>query len=86
MDNVLLIKLWFGNKKPNSNVYSKSFRTSLGTMYRSVELRVPHSGENLLIRGVIICGTCDFSGKALFLYMDLFNGKFGAKYVRPSIR
>lgn len=48
MENVLLIGLWFGNQKPNPNVYFKPFRASLRTMHKGVELRVPHLNKKLL--------------------------------------
>lgn len=84
MENVLLIGLLFVNKIPNPNVYLKPFRTSLRTMYKDVELHVPPLGKNILVKGVVISGTCDLHAKALFLYMNLFNGKFGCQVCKQE--
>ncbi|KAK3910766.1 Halomucin [Frankliniella fusca] len=76
-DNILLIGLWFGKSKPNPNVY---LRPLLKTMKKFESdghvFKLPNNRE-ILVKGKILCGTCDLPAKAKFLQFKQYNGAFG---------
>ena len=79
VENVLLIGLWFGEKKPNPNLFLTPLKESLKSIYHGIKVYAKDLESYIDIRGIIISGTCDLPAKALFLCMTQYNGKFGCQ-------
>lgn len=75
-ENMLLVGLWCGQTKPNVDVFVSSFKEDLKQLYRDVDFCIPDRNP-VNVMGMIICGTCDFPAKALFLNFQQYNGKHG---------
>lgn len=76
-ENLILGGLWFGDKKPEANLFTDTFRESLHRLYKGIDIEVFDIENPVRVRGLLICGTCDSPAKSLFLNMQQFNGTFG---------
>lgn len=76
-ENVLLTGLWFGAKKPAANLFLNFLREPLKELYKGVEFSIHGLAQRIIVRGIIICGTCDMPAKACFLNMHDHKGIFG---------
>lgn len=81
-DNIILPGLWFGKRKPNPNLFLRPFRNFFRTFRaEGFQLQVP--GDNQInVKGILLCGTCDLQAKGLFLRMKLSNGYYGCHKCR----
>lgn len=79
MENVLLVSLWFGDKKPSPNLFLKPLKESLRSVYEGIQIYVRDLKSYIKVQGIIICGTADLPAKALFLSMNQYNGRFGCQ-------
>lgn len=75
-ENIILAGLWFGNKKPVPYLFLRAFKESLEIIYRGITLKISNI-KKILVRGLIICCTCDLPAKSLFYNMNQFNGYYG---------
>uniref|UniRef100_A0A6V7IHC1 Transposase domain-containing protein n=1 Tax=Bracon brevicornis TaxID=1563983 RepID=A0A6V7IHC1_9HYME len=75
--NMLLAGLWFGSKKPDANIFLEPLRNSMTHLYDGENFDVRDLEEQVKVRAIVICGTCDLPAKAIFLNMVQFNGTFG---------
>lgn len=78
-ENLILAGIWFGDKKPNANLFVNIFREPLQKLYQGVNFKVSDVDAVLRVRGVVVCGTCDLPAKALFLNMVQYNGTYGCQ-------
>lgn len=76
-ENIILAGLWFGKSKPRPNLFMKPFKQFFET-FKTVgyEMNVPN-GPPIVVKGLVLCGTCDLQAKGLFLRSKLSNGYFG---------
>lgn len=79
LENIILLGLWFGEKKPQPNLFLEPFKKSLRHLYKGIEVYVKDINQTVTLRGLITCGTCDLPAKALFLSMNQYNGRFGCQ-------
>lgn len=73
---MILAGIWFGNLKPIPNLFLKSFEESLSKLREGVEFTLWNKIV-VSVKAMIICGTCDLPGKAIFLNFKQHNGYFG---------
>ena len=76
-ENIILAGLWFGPKKPVVNLFLSVFRDSLKKLYKGIRFELPNRIGSVLVKGIVMCGTCDLSAKAHFLNMKQYNGNYG---------
>ena len=80
LENIILVGLWFGEKKPQPNIFLEPFLESFRNLYKNgIEIFVKDLNTTIRLRGLITCGTCDLPAKALFLSMIQYNGRFGCQ-------
>lgn len=82
-ENIIIVGIWFGTKKPNANLFLSVFRNPLKKLYKGVFFKTS-SDKRVKCRAKIICGTCDLPAKSLFLNMKQYNGYYGCQkcYIR----
>lgn len=78
-ENMIFAGFWFGQEKPQANLFMSKFVDSIQKLYRGVKLFIRDLGTVEEIKAMIICGTCDLPAKALFLNMVQYNGKYGCQ-------
>ena len=76
-ENSIIAGIWFGQSKPEVNLFMSVFEKELEKLYNGIDVQVPNLEYPLKVRGPLISGTCDLPAKALFLNMHQFNGKYG---------
>ena len=79
LENVLLVSLWFGDKKPVPNLFLQPLKKSLKKLYKGINLYVTDLDREIIVKGIVLCGTADLPAKALFLSMNQYNGRFGCQ-------
>lgn len=79
IQNMILVALWFGDKKPDPNLFLNPLKKSLRNLFKGVNMYVKDLNDVIKFRGIIICGTADLPAKSLFLQMNQYNGKFGCQ-------
>ena len=47
-------------------------------------MEIPNLPEKVIVRGIVICGTCDLPAKALFFNMNQYNGRFGCQVCKAE--
>ena len=52
-----------------------SFKSDLENLYEGINVAIPNE-DPIIVRGVILCGTCDLPAKALFMNVKQYNGIF----------
>lgn len=83
-ENILTAGLWFGDHKPNPNVFLRPIKNSLRQLFKGHEIFVKDLNESKIVRGLIISGTCDLPAKAVFLNMNQYNGGFGCQVCKQD--
>lgn len=76
-ENMILVGLWFGSKKPCPAVYLDAISDELNLISNGIEVEVPCIERTIEIAGHVIGGTCDLPAKAIFLNMKQFNSSYG---------
>lgn len=76
-ENVVLGGIWFGPRKPVPHLFLKGIREDFHSLNKGVQLKVPEKADPILVRGIVICGTCDLSAKALFLNLSHHTSTYG---------
>ena len=77
IENMLLVALWFGDKKPLPNLFLQPLLEPLKELFNGINVYVEDLKEDLSIRGILMCGTGDLPALALFILFNMYNGKFG---------
>ena len=75
-DNLLLIGLWIGPKKPEMMTFLDPFIESFKTLEKGIHVTLNDSGEACTLRGFLISGTADLPAKCVVHNMTQFNGKY----------
>ncbi|KAK3926429.1 Halomucin [Frankliniella fusca] len=76
-ENILLVGLWFGKGKPSPNVFFKPLQKNMKTFTQDGHTFKLPDNSLVLVKGKIICGTCDLPAKCNFLLFKQFNSYFG---------
>lgn len=84
IENMLLVALWFGDKKPVPSLFLDPLKLSLKKVFQGIKVFVTDLQKEIIIRGITICGTCDLPAKALFLNMNQYNGNFGCQVCKEK--
>jgi len=86
-ENMIISGLWFGENKPNMNIYLLPiFRELLSLERKGVEVRSPSLPYSFVSRAIVLAGTCDLPAKSLILNTMQFNGKHGCgKCLDPGV-
>ena len=74
-ENMMLVGLWFGHEAPKPNLFTTSILEELTTIVAGIKVKILNTFE--VIKGLVICGTCDWPAKAKFLNMTGHSGFFG---------
>ena len=79
LENILLVALWFGDKKPVPNLFLEPLKETLLDLYKGIDFYMKDLNSYVTVRGLILCGTADLPANALFLLMNQYNGRFGCQ-------
>ena len=75
-ENMIIAGLWFGENKPNMNIFLKSIMTELVALERNgIEVKVPTCESPFISKVILLAGTCDLPAKCLVLNCMQFNGE-----------
>lgn len=75
VDNMILVGLWHGPKKPVANLFMNCFMPQFSKLYRGVSIHVTDIGREIELKALVLGGTLEMPAKALFSNMKQFNGK-----------
>lgn len=76
-ENIILAGLFFGNSKPNPNLFLAPIHSHLQEFFADGHLLNTHNGDQIRVHGKVLCGTCDLQAKGLFMRFKLYNGYYG---------
>lgn len=76
-ENTILAGLWFGDDKPIPHLFLGVFEPELRTLFNGINLYLMHINQQIFIRVVLLCGTCDLPAKYAFLNFQQYNGTYG---------
>lgn len=76
-DNIILAGLWFGPKKPFPNLFLLPLLNDLRVLRNGVQVEIPGQLNPVVIKAMVLNGTCDMPAKALFLNFKSYNGYYG---------
>lgn len=76
-ENVILAAIWYGEGKPNFNMFVGSLYDEFCALNKGYELESPDEDVPILVRGLLLWGTCDLPAKAYMLNMQQYNGRCG---------
>ena len=77
-ENMLFAGLWFGKSKPAMASFLKPFHDSLSELHKQgTQLECTHCQGSIIVKGLLLCGTCDLPAKCLMMNMAQFNGEHG---------
>lgn len=83
-DNMLLAGVWFGPDKPFMLTYLKPFHSVFNQLEtRGVNIVNP-SGEEITVRAILLCGSCDLPARCLVCNSIQYNGYYGCLRCRQS--
>ena len=72
-ENVLLAGIWQGKGKPPMGQFLQVFSDKMNDLYAN-GLTLKVDKQEVTVKVMVICGTCDLPAKASALNMTLFNG------------
>ncbi|PIK53036.1 hypothetical protein BSL78_10097 [Apostichopus japonicus] len=78
-ENLIYAGLWLGSK-PAVGTFLKPFLASIKELQDGVEVYVQDKKEIIIVKAVVLCGTCDLPARAVMLNMVQFNGAFGCSH------
>ena len=67
LENILLVALWFGDKKPVPNLFLEPLKETLRDLYKGIDFYVKDLNSYVTVRGLILCGTADLPANLSFL-------------------
>lgn len=73
--NMIFYGLWFGEAKPEVNIFCQPLLNSLKSL-ENEGLDVHINGKITNVKGFLICGTADLPARGTVLNMTQFNGKY----------
>jgi len=83
-DNMLLAGVWFGPDKPSMLTFLKPFHTIFHQLETNgVDILIPN-GEEITVRAILLCGTCDLPARCLVCNSVQFNGFYGCLRCRQA--
>lgn len=74
--NMLLLGLWYGEKKPHFNAFFYAYRDVFKKLYTGVKFTLPR-GNEITLKAILLMGVCDLSAKTDCLNFVNFNAKYG---------
>ena len=85
-ENTLFAGLWFGEMKPNMQLFLKPLTMELSALESSgVEVKSPLYPQPFVSKVILLAGTCDLPAKCLVMNSVQFNGKHGcSKCLQPG--
>ena len=86
-ENTLFAGLWFGEIKPNMQLFLKPLVKELSRLETSgIKVSSPLYPQPFVSRVILLAGTCDLPAKCLVLNSVQFNGYYGcSKCLQPGI-
>lgn len=75
--NIILAGIWFGKRKPKVNTFLTPFHSEMSKFYRDGYMMEVPDRPPILVKGVLLCGTCDLPAKCAFLRLKQYNGFWG---------
>ena len=86
-ENTLFAGLWFGEMKPNMQLFLKPLVKELSVLETSgVKVTSPLYPQPFVSKVILLAGTCDLPAKCLVLNSVQFNGYYGcSKCLQPGI-
>ncbi|KAJ1532215.1 hypothetical protein ONE63_000835 [Megalurothrips usitatus] len=76
-EHMILAGLWFGSKKPDPNVFLLPFHTFFQSFENEGHVfNLPNQTE-VRMKGMVLCGTCDYQAKSMFMNFRAHNGYYG---------
>ena len=86
-ENIIIAGLWFGENKPNMNIFLKPIMTELLALeHNGIEVMVPAQESPFICKAILLAGTCDLPAKCLVLNCMQFNGECGcSKCLDPGV-
>ncbi|PIK38012.1 hypothetical protein BSL78_25146 [Apostichopus japonicus] len=78
-ENLIYAGLWLGSK-PAVGTFLKPFLASIKELQDGVEVYAQDKKEIIIVKAVVLCGTCDLPARAVMLNMVQFNGAFGCSH------
>ena len=83
-DNMIISGVWYGDSHPNMNTYLLPLMEKI-TAFETSGVNIIVDGEEVEVRGTLLCGSCDMPAKAIALNMKQFNSFFGCpKCLQPG--
>lgn len=80
-DNILLCGLWYGNEKPNMNLFLRPFIDELTDLHSlGISFIPPGSEEEITIKVHTLLSPVDSVARAPLQNVNQFNGKFGCSF------
>lgn len=77
-ENTILAGIWFGDKKPSANYFMDKFYQQFEDIFQQgIEITLPNPNREIVVRGVLLRGTCDLPAKCQFLNFTQYNGAHG---------
>ena len=76
-NNMLLAGVWFGPDKPFMLTFLKPFHTVFHQLETNGVCILNPSGEEITLRTILLCGTCDLPARCLVCNSIQFNGFYG---------
>lgn len=76
-ENMIICGIWFGKGKPNMNYYITQFHQSFTDLITGIDINIPNRDHPVLVKAIVLSGTCDLPAKCLVLNMHQFNGAYG---------
>ena len=86
-ENTLFAGLWFGEMKPNMQLFLKPLTMELSALESNgVEVKSPLYPQPFVSKVILLAGTCDLPAKCLVMNSVQFNGKHGcSKCLQPGL-
>ncbi|KAK3921762.1 Nuclear distribution protein PAC1 [Frankliniella fusca] len=73
-ENMLIAGIWGSATKPHPNVYLKPIHRDVKLLEKGIKVQFYGDVSWHLIRGCVLCGTCDAPARALFMNMKIHSG------------
>ncbi|XP_044594847.1 uncharacterized protein LOC123272211 [Cotesia glomerata] len=74
--NLLLAGLWFGDTKPDANLFIDKLHSQFTKLLEGVKYTLS-DGQEIFVQAALLFGTCDNPAKTHFLNFKQFNGFYG---------
>lgn len=75
-ENTLLVGYWYNDKKPQMNTFLYKFMKTFQEIVEGVQITLPDNNI-IIVKGIILMGTCDLPAKCDCLNFIQFNDDYG---------